>query len=337
MRSIIAQINAVGREDISILVSDAASIDATKETVIRLQIEFPDRIAYRCNEVHGDYSDSFQRMWGALDAEWVWTFGDDDQLEPGGLETILKLLPDCDYEFIHVAEKGRYSGTNGLYKGTLLSLCNTFGWLEMTGFISCNITRGDALVECSISGNWKRYAKSSFVQSCALLEVLKDAPAALWDVPLVSTQNAQQTQACVDRWEADKIGERYLWIVDALELMFDTGILTKKFKRAFFRYQNLHFWDRHIVYFTYDYIQNGVLNPSFRWDALCRLCKFIEDPIHSEAALSALETSRNMIALHSYLNTEAESIKDAIGGLHKHHNESSYPWGYVIPKEAIEP
>jgi len=245
-------------------------------------------------------------------------------------------LPDCEYEFIHVAERGRYSGSNGLYKGTLLDLCNTFGWLEMTGFISCNITRGDALRKCAESPNWQRYAKSAFVQSCVLLEVLQDAKAALWDVPLVNTQNAQQTQECIDRWEKDKIGERYLWIVDALELMFDTGILTKKLKRAFFRYQNIHFWDRHIVYFTYDYVQNGVVNPSYRWDALCRLCKFIENEKHAESALHALETARNLIGLHVYLNTEAESIKDAIGGIHKQHNESSYPWAYVIPKDLID-
>ena len=276
-------------------------------------------------------------MWAAVDAEWVWTFGDDDKLEPGALDTILKLLPDTDLEFIHVAEKGRYSGSNGMYKGTLLDLCNTFGWLEMTGFITCNIARGAALNICADSPNWKRYSKSSFVQSCVLLETLKDAKAALWDVPLVNTQNEQQTQACVDRWEADKIGERYLWIVDALELMFDTGILTKKLKRAFFRYQNIHFWDRHIVYFTYDYVQNKVVNPSFRWDALCRLCKFIENEKHSESALAALETARNLINLHAYMSVEAASILDAIGGIHKQHNESSYPWGYVIPKDAIEP
>ncbi len=337
VKSIAEQVKECSNHSIAIFIQDEHPTDGTRETIAKLASEYPDLIeATEVNSEWRDYSSSFKTMWASVDADWVWTFGDDDQLEPGALETILKLLPDTELEFIHVAEKGRYSGTNGLYKGTLLSLCNTFGWLEMTGFITCNITRGDALRECAESPHWKRYSKSSFVQSCALLEVLKDAPAALWDVPLVSTQNAQQTQACVDRWESDKIGERYLWIVDALELMFEEGILTKKFKRAFFRYQNLSFFDRHIVYFTYDYVQNKCVNPSFRWDALCRLCKFIENEKHAEQALSALETSRNLIALHSYLSTEADSILDAIGGLHKQHNESSYPWGYVIPKEAIE-
>ncbi len=338
VKSIAEQTKDCTAHSVSIFIQDEHPTDGTRETIARLLSEYPNLItATEANNEPRDYSTSFQSMWAAVDAEWVWTFGDDDQLEPGALETILKLLPDCDYEFIHIAEKGRCSGTNGLYKGTLLGLCNTFGWLEMTGFITGNITRGDALRECAESPHWKRYAKSSFVQSCALLEVLKDSPAALWDVPLVSTQNEKQTQACVDRWEADKIGERYLWIVDALDLMFDEGILTKKLKRAFFRYQNLTFFDRHIVYFTFDYVQNKVINPTFRWDALCRLTKFIENEKHAEAALHSIETTRNTIALHAYLSVEAQGILDGIGALHHQHNESSYPWGYVIPKEALEP
>ena len=71
-------------------------------------------------------------------------------------------------------------------------------------------------------------------------------------------------------------------------------------------------------------------------DALCRLCKFIADEKHAEAVLAALEGARNMINLHAYLTIESDSILDAIGGMHKMHNESSYPWGYVIPKDAIE-
>ena len=332
IRSIAEQIKASIRS-VTIIVQDDCSTDGTRSSIEALQQAYPGIIEYRCTEKRTDYSAAFKSLFTAPSAEWVWTFGDDDQLEPGALDRILPILTETDAQFLHCVEKGRESGSNRMFRGKLLALCNSFGWLDMTGFITCNIVRGDKLRQSAESPYWKQYAKSAFAQSCALLEVLQDEQSALIDVPLVSTQNASQTQECVDRWAADRIGERYMLVADCLELMFDEGILKNKLKKAFFRYQNYHLWDRHITYFIADYVNQGLMRPSSDWDSQAKLAKFLYDDLFATALVGEIEMVRGLITLHSYLESNLGGIKAEIEAVSARRGESSYPWGYVIPRE----
>jgi abequosyltransferase len=334
-RSIAEQIKESGRDDIQILIQDDASSDGTKEVIESLRTEFP-FIRATLREERSDYSAAFRDLFRSCESDWVWTFGDDDFLEPGSLQTLLKTLEENpELEFIHCAETPRCAGTNALYKGKLLRLCNMFGWLEMTGFITCNIVKGSKLKEAAASPRWDLYAKSSFVQSCALLEVLKDSPSALMDSPLVRTQSADQTEDCIKRWQADKIGERYLKIVDAMQVMYDVGILTEKVKRAFFRYHQYHFWDRHMVYFVTDYTGQGMIRPPDMWFPLVKMTEFLEDEQFAKSLAGDIETVRGMITLHQFLVANCENINLGIEDVYNRHIESIYPWAYVIPREAI--
>jgi glycosyltransferase involved in cell wall biosynthesis len=322
---------------ITILVQDDASTDGTKESVEALQKEFPELIDYRRREVRTDYADAFRDLFLAPDAEWVWTFGDDDMLLPGALDVMMKTITDTDCEFIHCAERGREAGSRKHYRGKLLQLCNTFGWLDMTGFITCNVVRGDRLRDAARSPRWPKYAKSAFVQSCALLEVLKDAQCSLMDVPLVATQNETQTQECVDRWAADKIGERYMLVADCIEKMFDDGILTEKLRFAFFRYQNYHLWDRHITYFVDDYLTKGMLRPAEHWSTQSRLSQFVGN-VDGEVDLGTqIEGVRAMLMLHAYLSSNLEGVRQEIQALSEKFGQSVYPWAYVVPVEPQQP
>lgn len=334
VESIARQIKAQVR-NVNIIVQDDCSTDQTKAAIEDLQKQYPGMIEYRCTAQRTDYSAAFRSLFQAPQSEWTWTFGDDDRLEPDALDRMLAVLSSTDCEFIHCAEKGRESGSGKMYRGKLLNLCNSFGWLDMTGFITCNVVRSERLLEASMSPRWRQYAKSAFVQSCALLEVLKDCQSAYMDLPLVSTQNASQTQECIDRWAADKIGERYTLVADCLEAMFEDGVLTNKLNRRFFRYQNYHLWDRHITYFIHDYISQGLLNPPARWESQARLAQFLEDEPFAEALVKEIDMVRNLITVHSFMAANVDSLKSEIEAVSARRGDSCYPWGYVIPPELV--
>ncbi len=160
---------------------------------------------------HGDYSDAFRDMMlAAPSSEWVWTFGDDDLLQPNALSFMLERLPHhSKQDFLHIAEAKRASGTNNIHSASsLFDLANTFGWIEMTGFITGNITRGHLLAKAAESKHWPKYAKCSFVQSCALLEALRDRPCAFLDIPLITSQEMEQTEETMQNWKEQNIAGR---------------------------------------------------------------------------------------------------------------------------------
>lgn len=330
IRSIAEQIKASIRS-VTILVQDDCSTDETAEVVKRLQVEYPDIIEYRCTENRTDYSAAFKSLFTAPSAEWVWTFGDDDQLEPGALDRILPVLTETDVQFVHCVEKGRESGSNRMFRGKLLALCNSFGFLDMTGFITGNIVRCNRLHQAAATPRWNLYAKSAFVQSCALLEELKDDECALLDVPLIKTQNAMQTQESIDRWAADKIGERYLMVADCIEAMFSEGILSKKVRPVFFRYTDYHLWNRHVTYFVDDYLKHGRIQPHIAWAPNIKMAAFIDDEELAGAVSSSIDGLQSLIMLHAYLSANLDGIKNEIQTLTEVHGKNVYPWSIVIP------
>ena len=329
IRSIAEQVKASLRS-ITIIVQDDCSTDGTKSSIEALQREYP-FIEYRCTEKRTDYSAAFRSLFTAADSEWVWTFGDDDQLLPNGLETVLKVLDTSDLEFLHCVEKGREAGTNKLYRGKLLNLCNVYGWLDMTGFITGNIVRCDRLKEAAATPRWNLYAKSAFVQSCALLELLHDKECALLDVPIIKTQNESQTQESIDRWAADKIGERYLMVADAIDAMYSEGILKNKLRPVFFRYTDYHLWNRHVVYFVDDYLKRGRVQPHQAWAPNIKLATFIDDEELAVAVASSIDGLQSLCMLHAYLSANLDGIKGEIEALTEVHGKNVYPWSIVIP------
>lgn len=332
IRSIAGQITPQIR-NVRILVQDDCSTDNTKATIEGLQREFPDIIEYRCTTERKDYSLAFRNLFGSVDAEWVWTFGDDDRLEPDTLGRMVGVLEQTDSDFIHCAETGRESGTGKMYNGYLIDLCNSFGWLDMTGFITCNIAKGYIWNEAARSPRWNLYAKSAFVQSCVLLELLHDKKCAYMDQPVVATQNKDQTQECIDRWAADKIGERYMLVADCIETMYEAGILTKKLRRAFFRYQNYHLWDRHITYFIHDFVSQGVVVPDAWWEMQKHLAGFLEDEAFAGDLVEEIDRVRDGIKVHRYLSARLGEIQESIAEVSSRRGDSCYPWGYLVPRE----
>ena len=313
----------------SIILCDNGSEKETADVIA----EFDETVSTIRYDDNTDYSVAFHRMMRAETEGWVWTFGDDDKLMPGALKFVLEQLnnSDDDLQFIHVAEVSRWSKANGLYKGTLLDLCRNIGWLEMTGFITGNICRANRLYKASQTPRWKEYAKSAFVHSCALLEELRDDQAVFFDIPCVSTQASQQTDDCIQRWIAQHIPERYLYASNAIERMFDDGILTEKLPAKFFRYQSFHLWDRFISHFGGDYLNHSQMWIEDAWSNVSRYAKFLDDDEMAQGIVRDVEAARGLITLHFYMQKNLDGLRSEIESIALRHGESIYPYSYATP------
>jgi glycosyltransferase involved in cell wall biosynthesis len=280
---------------------------------------------------HTDYSAAFRAMFRAEpDADWVWTFGDDDILRPGAVKFILERLKDEPADFIHVAEAKRASGTNNLYRSnTLLNLVNQFGLIEMTGFITGNITRGPLLAQAAETSNWERYAKTAFVQSLAILETLRDRPAMFMDIPLIDSQERDQTEQTVKVWTEQDIPGRYLLVIDAIEYMFDRGILTDKVRPEFFRYLSYHLFDRHLTSFIADYLNYGAMWTNEAWGKLMKFANFIADEEYANKLRTDIEAARGMTTLGFYMTHNLEGLRAELDALLKRRHEEVYPYSFM--------
>lgn len=280
---------------------------------------------------HADYSNAFRDMFRAApESEWVWTFGDDDILREGALEFMLPRLAEAqNLDFIHVAERQRASGTNNLYYSpTLINLCGSLGWIEMTGFITGNITRGHLLAKAAETPNWKVYAKSAYVQSCALLELLKDSPCAFYDKYLVDTQDKEMTQTTGERWATMDISTRYLWIVDAIDVMFENGILTDKLPSKFFRYLNVNMWDRFIYFYINDFLDSKALWTEDTWGRVARFARFLDDEDEAKAVMRDVEAARGLATLALYMEANVQGIRTELTSLRDRHVQSVHPYTF---------
>lgn len=316
-----------------ILISEDVDDEETTETIKRLQADYG-FIRHVTHSPRTDYSDNFKNLFSNVDGEWTWTIGDDDKLNPGALDFMLEHLPNQgDIEFIHCAEETRASGNNGYGKGSFWTLCNNFGWIEMTGYITGNIVRSERLLEAVKTRFWRFYAKTAFVQSCILLETLRDAPSAFLDLPLVGSQDRGQTDDTGQRWAEGNISGRYLYVADALELMYEEGILKQRVRREFFRYLNLHLWNRYIAYWTNDYLTQGTIMDDEVWSKVSKLATFLDDVEEAKRVINETEAARSMIRLCHYLKSNQAGIEQELRNLLDRTNEDVYPFTFVKPVE----
>ena len=330
VRSIASQVQ-LGM-DTHILIGDDASTDDTPRVISALMAEFPFVTSYR-NPLRTDYADAFHTLFThstVEGSEWVWTFGDDDTLEPGALTYIREEFAKADETcFFHVAEATRASPKPAAYSGTLFDLACNFGWIEMTGFITGNITRGPLLHAAGSSTLWRSYARTAFAQSCALLEALHDKPALFLDSPLVRTQENAQSQDTIDRWGADNIAVRYTYLSGAIQLMYEQGILTSKVPRKFFRYLVYHLWDRHLTFMVQDYMDRRQMWPAEAWARVKLFADFLADEEEATKLRQDIDVCQGIITAHAFGNQALDQMLLQANRTALARNAEVYPYGYV--------
>ena len=231
-------------EGMEIIISDHGSDDHTATVCLELMQKYPFiTTAHLARGEKPDYAQAFQYLFTLPQTEWTWTFGDDDVLLPGAVEHIQRILKRDELHFVHFTEKKRSAGTGHLATGPLFNMCNVYGFIDMTGFITGNLIRTKHLRAAANLPSWPIYAKSAFAQSLSILEVCKDMQAGLLDWPLVDSQDAEQNEETQKRWTHFDIPTRYFHIIDGLLDMKARGVITDV-DPPFFRYLSYFLWDR---------------------------------------------------------------------------------------------
>jgi abequosyltransferase len=94
---------------VELIISDNASPDNTPEVVGRFYARFPN-LVYLRNETNIGPDANFLQCFERAKGKYVWIFGDDDVLEPHGLETVLSHLHSDEYDLIYVKSSGFTGG-----------------------------------------------------------------------------------------------------------------------------------------------------------------------------------------------------------------------------------
>lgn len=322
-------------DGVEIIISNHGSDDHTATVCLELMQKYSFvTAAYLVRSEKPDYSDAFKYLFTLPQTEWTWTFGDDDILLPGQLAKILPLL-ERDYDFIHVAEKKRSSGTGQLVKADLMSLCNAYGLIDMTGFITGNIVRSAKLKAASELKSWPIYARSAFVQSLAIYEVCHASKAAFLDWPIIDSQDESQTEETCATWTRQDIPTRYFHLIDGLQDMRERGII-KECDPAFFRYLSYFLWDR--------FVQNII--SSFTTTQACEMTPMLIDLFGRTLALTDFLKEHNrkryrdeLLEVRDAMDDVAYSMKVVLDKeqhmnfLLNTHSVERFPWEYIRSNE----
>jgi glycosyltransferase involved in cell wall biosynthesis len=89
LKSVLRQIGP----DVEVVVSDNCSADGTREMVERYQQEHP-TLRYSVNESNLGFDRNMHRCVKLAEGEYVWFFGSDDLLKPGGVDAVRQALQD---------------------------------------------------------------------------------------------------------------------------------------------------------------------------------------------------------------------------------------------------
>ncbi len=101
--SLMPQALSEGR--VEVLVSDNCSTDDTPAVVARFRQAGWDLVSIR-NEVNIGADANFLQCFEKGSGKYVWIFGDDDFIAPGGLAKVVALLADNDYSLAYVSPYG---------------------------------------------------------------------------------------------------------------------------------------------------------------------------------------------------------------------------------------
>jgi len=103
--AIVQQLNAFLAENVEIIVSDNCSSDRTFETVDRY-IKSGLQIKYIRNERNLGWARNFTQCFKMAKGKYVLLLGDDDQIAPGGLKTLLGYINSSNYGVVAIQPYG---------------------------------------------------------------------------------------------------------------------------------------------------------------------------------------------------------------------------------------
>jgi abequosyltransferase len=159
-----------GESRVELIISDNSSPDETAAVVESFRKKGL-VVTYSRNETNIGADANFIRCFEMAGGEYVWIFGDDDVIVPGGLQEVLRHLENRIYDLLHIPAEtfhGRYSASNAAkfsHKMKVFARPQDFALYVSTGmtFISGIIVR-KASIERLPHGDLRRLIGTNLAQ-----------------------------------------------------------------------------------------------------------------------------------------------------------------------------
>ena len=255
--------------------------------------------------------------------DWTWTFGDDDILLPQALDKVVAVIekhPNLFY--LHATQSVRTDKSKKLFSAsTFLDLCESYGWLDVSGFISSNICRTDELQKAYAHYLfYNSEIETIFPHSACLLETIHDRPSALLDDELVGLQDNVQTEDTIQRWRLANAATRYFYVGDSLlKIMERVPKLKKTFPAVFFRYHTYHLWDRLLRDIVGEFKAKRTPIPGEIMEKITILASMVSDAEVRKRILTVLSTEKKAMESiqreENMLDKVKENCEIAVYGL----------------------
>ena len=322
---------------VSLAISNSASVDETEQYLSELQSSRKDFFLF--NEQTGYNRSNYGYLCTAIpdDADWVWFMGDDDYLiDLEAIKKVCEILAkyenDEEFAFVHACQARRSRNTGEVVIDSVANLCNRFGYTEILGWFSSIIMKKAPFIRAlekthergQIAQNEPAtgISVSAFFQSSYFFEEIYMKKGAFVDSPLVEPQDQEMTSATRERWQAENMGERYIYIVDDIERLAKIGIPMKNLSERFFRYHKYHLWDRFVMHQINVLLAFGagdrseLINASMErfarnWQRIQSITNFLYDPVIKKQLYVDIENSIGLCNLFLEKNFD-EQVRELL-------------------------
>jgi len=328
VRRIAEEVIKIGAEkDCIIFVIDNCSTDNTPKVLNNLKKEYPFIVSYRYTKwcKIGEELPIPEEVWKNVEAEFTWSFGDDDILLRDTLPIVWKILnsekaKNC--AIIHAGHGWLKPHSYKIYEGMVIDFANLMGFNQFIGWGTSVITnliyRQNKLKDLGedyiikIFPKYKEvYSATAFPHVLTILHFFAYDPAIVIDYPIVEPMNPQQKDDA-ERWEKENIGWKYFLVPKALKFMYEEGILKEKLKPRFFKYLNYNLWDRFLTEMIAARLGIYTRNPrpDEGWKYILDIADLIDDPTIIKQIRTNVYLARELCKEYQFLKKKLETLSE---------------------------
>lgn len=211
--------------------------------------------------------------------DYIWSFGDDDDLNKDTFKAALKALIANKPYFASVGNTKLPPHTYQIYPGTIKELVLKFGFFTTLGFISQCIYSHELAKEITQKRLMlDQFGQDAYSHSSSILYLAAKKNGIYFDAPVTTWRDyPNQSQKTKERWESEKVYDEIFNFVDTLKFFTSEGILPEKLDRIFFRYWRWNFWDFLIDNASRFSKKNPELLDSPYWEKIYNILDFLSD------------------------------------------------------------
>jgi len=311
--------------DAAIYISDNCSDDETPQVTKELANQYP-FVTFARRTEHGGVFDNLSDVTEHAKGDYIWWFGDDDELLPGGLQKVVEHLGDDSVAYLS-AGNGWFKPHSGkVAAGKLLDLCNHMGWNQVIGWITGDLLRQDVAQKVCHLLRQEPYKLDAYAHVGAVLTVAGELNALHIDYPIVQPVE-QQKAVDIERWAKENIGWRYFLLINSFKHMYEQKILTRKFKPKFFKYLNYYLWDRFISNMIASSVKQDGGFPDTGWDTILLMAEMVDDADVRKSIRTRCVAARNMCSNRKVLLAQLKQTDEALSVLINETNRPVLPLG----------